>query len=398
MRKKTTPTLSLEEREALFDELEAEAEASLSPRPSLTVREHVSEPERPLYEYESDRTHKTPEEIDQEIEQMCAELLADCGKSPASEMSQKKRSSNPSKEQPSSGKNAAESSAESGANSGKITKFGTQRKRVAKLSTPDAARTLVAMVMGQEDRFGAIGGNTPYSPNTGAIVRRMVKDWLKSRYWGQAMILDSTHHLPPPDSLPDWNRLPSDVAQFFKLIAVLHHPDAIFATIRLDIDIGERAIHAKQGPCSWLAERITRALASADIDSTHMAFSIEFAPKQAKTIHKLHIHGALHIPAHLREQAKEALKQALAPLYAQHGTNEAIQLEEPHRAPDVARYIPKDETPTQNKLKRLRRTKAGNGAHRSTSEATRGGQQNYSSIKQFISGNPFLYTGCPDFS
>jgi len=28
MRKKTTPTLSLEEREALFDELEAEAEAS----------------------------------------------------------------------------------------------------------------------------------------------------------------------------------------------------------------------------------------------------------------------------------------------------------------------------------------------------------------------------------
>ncbi|MHB0817204.1 hypothetical protein ACYCFK_02805 [Stutzerimonas stutzeri] len=126
MRKKTTPTLSLEEREALFDELEAEAEASLSPRPSLTVREHVSEPERPLYEYESDRTHKTPEEIDQEIEQMCAELLADCGKSPASEMSQKKRSSNPSKEQPSSGKNAAESSAETGANSGKITKFGTQ--------------------------------------------------------------------------------------------------------------------------------------------------------------------------------------------------------------------------------------------------------------------------------
>ncbi|MBK3870186.1 hypothetical protein GFL09_21305 [Pseudomonas stutzeri] len=398
MRKKTTPTLSLEEREALFDELEAEAEASLSHRPSLTVREHVGEPERPFYEYEGDRTHKTQEEKEQEIEQMCAELLADCGKSPASAKSQKKRRSNPSAEQPSSGKNAAEPKSELRANSGKITKFGTQRKRVAKLSTPDAARSLVAIAMEQADRFGAIEGTTPYSPATGASVRRMVTSWLKSRYWGQAMILDSTHHLPPPDSLPDWNRLPSDVAQFFKLIAVLHHPDAIFATIRLDIDIGERAIHAKQGPCSWLAERITRALASADIDSTHMAFSIEFAPKQAKTIHKLHIHGALHIPAHLREQAKEALKQALAPLYAQHGTNEAIQLEEPHRAPDVARYIPKDETPTQNKLKRLRGTTTGSGAHRSTTEATRGGQQRYSNIQQFISGNPFLYAGCPDFS
>lgn len=394
MRKKTTPTLSLEEREALFDELEA----SLSPRPSLTVRERLGEPERPFYEYESDRAHKTPEEIEQEIEQMCAELLADCGKSPASEMSQKKRSSNPSKEQPSGGKNAAESSAESRANSGKITRFGTQRKRVAKLSTPDAARTLVAMVMEQAGRFGAIGGTTPYSPTTGAFVRRMVKDWLKSRYWGQAMILDSTHHLPPPDSLPDWNRLPSDVAQFFKLIAVLHHPDAIFATIRLDIDIGERAIQAKQGPCSWLAERITRALASARIDSTHMAFSIEFAPKQAKTIHRLHIHGALRIPAHLREQAKEALKEALAPLYVQHGTNEAIQLEEPHSAPDVARYIPKDEASTHHKLKRLRGTTTGSGAHRSTSEATRGGQQRYSNIQQFISENPFLYAGLPDFS
>ncbi len=106
MRKKTTPTLSLEEREALFDELEA----SLSPRPLLTVREQVGEPERPLYEYESDRTHKTPEEIDQEIEQMCAELLADCGKSPVSEHSQKKRCSNPYDEQPSSGKNADEPS------------------------------------------------------------------------------------------------------------------------------------------------------------------------------------------------------------------------------------------------------------------------------------------------
>lgn len=394
MRKKTTPTLSLEEREALFDELEA----SLSPYPSLTVREHVGEPDGPPHENESDRTHKTPEEIEQEIEQMCAELLADCGTSAASEQSQKKRSPSLGKQQASSRKNAAEPKAEPGTNSGKITKFGTQRRRVTKLSTPDAARTLVAMVMEQADRFGAIGGTTPYNPTTGAFVRRIVKDWLKSRYWGQAMILDSTHHLPTPDSLPEWNRLPSDVAQFFKLIAVLHHPDAIFATIRLDIDIGERAIQAKQGPCSWLAERITRALASAGIDSTHIAFSIEFAPKQAKTIHRLHIHGALHIPAHLREQAKKALKQALAPQYVPHGTNEAIQLQEPHSTPDVARYIPKDEAPTQNKLKRLRRTKAGSGAHRSTSEATRGGQQKYSSIKQFVSGNPFLYAGLPDFS
>ena len=52
MRKKTTPTLSLEEREALFDELEA----SLSPYPSLTIREHVGEPDGPLHENESDRT------------------------------------------------------------------------------------------------------------------------------------------------------------------------------------------------------------------------------------------------------------------------------------------------------------------------------------------------------
>lgn len=106
MRKKTTPTLSLEEREALFDELEA----SLSPYPSLTVREHVGEPDGPLHENESDRTHKTPEEIEQEIEQMCAELLADCRKPPASEQSQKKRSPSLGEQQANSGKNADERS------------------------------------------------------------------------------------------------------------------------------------------------------------------------------------------------------------------------------------------------------------------------------------------------
>ncbi|MFL9815483.1 hypothetical protein D7241_19740 [Stutzerimonas sp. VN223-3] len=72
MRETIATTLSPEEREALFDELEA----TLYHSHSLTVREHADETSS-LTEAEDDRLHKTPEELEQELDRMCDELLAE---------------------------------------------------------------------------------------------------------------------------------------------------------------------------------------------------------------------------------------------------------------------------------------------------------------------------------
>lgn len=177
-------------------------------------------------------------------------------------------------------------------------KFGRARKRAAKLRNVDETRGLAGKLRAFGYDFGAIGELllSPSSSASTKLIKDITRSWLRSRYWGDAMILSDTLDLPSPDSLPEWKRLPAEVAQFFKLMHALNQPDAVFLTSRLDPNIGELALHSERGPCDWLAERITRALRNIGLHAEHMAFSIEFAPKQAKTLHRLHIHGALCIP------------------------------------------------------------------------------------------------------
>jgi hypothetical protein len=231
------------------------------------------------------------------------------------------------------------------------------------------------------------------------LIKDTIRSWLKARYWGEAMILSATHYLPPPSSLPSWKALPSEVAQFFKLLFVLEHPDAVFATIRLDPEIGDSALEAKRGPCDWLAERLARALRETGVTAEHIAFSVEFAPRQARTLHRLHIHGAIRIPEDLRDQALAAVKKALAPSYTSHGKNQAVIFEEPRKATDVARYAPKEAAfRTEHRIIAVRGGKRGSSAHRASQAATAGGRRAYESLNQLLYGNQFSYAGMPDFS
>ncbi|HFO1357101.1 TPA: hypothetical protein ACHIU6_006234, partial [Pseudomonas aeruginosa] len=241
--------------------------------------------------------------------------------------------------------------------------------------------------------------SSPTSSTHTKLIKDTIRSWLRARYWGDAMILADSYHLPAPDSLPQWKALPAEVAQFFKLLFVLEHPDAVFVTIRLDPDIGERALASPRGPCDWLAERVNRALRKVGVTPEYLAFSIEYAPRQAKTLHRLHIHGAMRIPMDLRQHAAEALKEALAPAYTTYGKNQAIKLEKPWKTTDVARYAPKEAAfKTEHRLVIARGGKRGSSAHRAAETATVGGRSAYRQLSEIVYGNSFSYAGLPDFS
>lgn len=281
-------------------------------------------------------------------------------------------------------------------------KFGQARKRVVKLRNADESRTLAGMLTAFGCDFGAIGGLllSPTSSADTKFTRALVRSWLRSRYWGDAMILSDVLDLPWPSTLSEWKYLPADAAQFFKLLHVLAQPNAVFVTCRLDPDIGEQALHAKRGPCDWLDGRIKQALRGIGLPTEHMTFNIEFTPGQAKTLHRLHIHGAFCIPVDRRAQAADEIKKVLAPAYKTHGRNVAVKIEEPQSAPDVARYIPKEARITEPRIRKARGSKegAGAGAHRASKAATSGGRAAYQAMNQLVYGNPFSYAGLPDFS
>lgn len=306
---------------------------------------------------------------------------------------------------PKTGKNSADSIGQSGAagkDSRKITKIDQKKKRIAKLRDLDESRALAGLATSLGCDFVAIGESLLSSPTSSThtkLIKDTIRSWLRARYWGDAMILADTYHLPAPDSLPQWKALPAEVAQFFKLLFVLEHPDAVFVTIRLDPDIGERALASPRGPCDWLAERVNRALRKAGVNPEYLAFSIEYAPRQAKTLHRLHIHGAMRIPIDLRHNAAEALKEALAPAYTTHGKNQAIKLEKPWKTTDVARYAPKEAAfKTEHRLVIARGGKRGSSAHRAAETATIGGRSAYRQLSEIVYGNSFSYAGLPDFS
>lgn len=279
-------------------------------------------------------------------------------------------------------------------------KSGRRRKGVAKLRNADESRALTGMLAAFGCDFGAIG-ELLLSPTSSAdtkFTRGLVKSWLRSRYWGDAMILSDVLDLPWPSTLSEWKQLPADVAQFFKLLHVLSQTNAVFVTCRLDMDIGEQAMLAPRGPCDWLAGRIRLALRGIGLPTEHMTFNIELAPGQAKTLHRLHIHGAFCIPVDRRAQAVDEIKKVLAPAYKTHGRNVAVKIEEPQSAPDVARYIPKEARITEPRIRKARGSKKGAGAHRASQAATSGGRAVYQAMNQLVYGNPFSYAGLPDFS
>ncbi|RJG12602.1 hypothetical protein D3879_04760 [Pseudomonas cavernicola] len=262
-------------------------------------------------------------------------------------------------------------------------KFGTTRKRTVKLQAPQEAWTLAIITGILSTDFGAIS-NSPFTH----FQQKLARDWLRTRYWGEVIILNP----PQVDDLPEWDDLPADVKHFFKLSYLLSQPGAQFFTIRLDPSIGEKALAAPRGPSDWLADKIKRALESVGVPADQIAFVLEFAPKQAKTLHKLHIHGALCIPAEMLERASEALKKALAPEYTHHGRNKAVMLEAPRKVADVAKYVVKESKITKDRiirlLNQLHATNHGKGAnpHRASEIATAGGRAIYTNLRSSLFG------------
>lgn len=260
-------------------------------------------------------------------------------------------------------------------------KPGTTRKRLAKLRSPQEAWTLAVAAGLRRNGFGAIS-NYPFAH----IQQLFAKSWLRSRYWGGAIALNSA----PVDDLPDWDDLPADVKHFFKLLHLLNQPGAQFFTIRLDPSIGERALAAARGPADWLADKIKRALESVGVSADQIAFALEFAPKQARTLHRLHIHGALCVSAEMLGRVAKALVDALAPEYKHHGTNAAIKLEAPAKVRDVAKYVVKESGITKNRLIRLLNQNnatdhpKGANPHRASTSATAGGRMLYNDLRSAL--------------
>ncbi|WP_202370611.1 hypothetical protein [Pseudomonas sp. MWU318] len=263
-------------------------------------------------------------------------------------------------------------------------KFGTARKRIAKLHSPQNAWTLAAIAGFLSIGFGAIS----YYPLS-QYQRQLARSWLRSKYWGRAIILNPSRVV----DLPEWDDLPADVKHFFKLSYLLSQPGTQFVTIRLDARIGEKALAAPRGPADWLANKIKRALESVAIPLNHIAFALEFAPKQARTLHKLHIHGALRIPSEMAKIASIALTKALAPDYKQHGTNEAVRLESPSKAGDIAKYVVKEYKITKERIIALqdqgRANNHINGANplRASEAVTVGGRSIYDCLRRSLLDN-----------
>lgn len=262
-------------------------------------------------------------------------------------------------------------------------KSRSTRKRTAKLHNPQEAWTLAIVSGLLNSEFGAIGD---YPSNH--YQQQSARSWLRSRYWGQAITLNP----PKVNDLLEWDDLPADVKHFFKLSHLLSQPGALFITIRFDPEIGEKALRSARGPADWLAYKIKRALESVGIPADQIAFALEFAPGQAKTLHKLHIHGALCIPVEMLERASEALTAALAPKYKQHGTNSAVKLETPEKVGDVAKYVVKESRLTKDRVIRLlnqyhnSNTNKGSNPHRASAIATAGGRAIYNNLRDSLFG------------
>ncbi|MGA0644413.1 hypothetical protein ACO3H2_06810 [Pseudomonas aeruginosa] len=393
MQQKTGHTLSEEEREALFDELEATLYPDTSH--SLAIKEHANEIGIPP-QVESERLHKTPEELDRELDEMCDELLAKyCRPSapllPGPAASEKHKpvflpdtapkpegwatfaSADPSANEeyePSflpvnaskANEWAAFSSSDSGsrkrshakksaepatAPSGVDAKNG--KRRTASIRFPNAHKAgLLANFQGMREQGVAAISELDPDLDHEQIAQIEAKisfiEQVAQSYAGKGS-----------GKLADWSKhVPAEIKQFFRLLWLARQPDAVAVTIRLDHRTATKALAAKRGPANHLAGIIQRTLAKLGI-STDLAFNLEYTHGASTENHPLHLHGIMRIPADRIEEVRLALRSALAEGYRQRFGNLAVHVAEISNPRWWAGYCTKEHGISADILKKARR-------------------------------------------
>lgn len=154
--------------------------------------------------------------------------------------------------------------------------------------------------------------------------------------------------------LADWSKhVPAEIKQFFRLLWLARQTDAVAVTIRLDHRTATRALDAKRGPANHLAGIIQRTLAKLGI-STDLAFNLEYTHGASTGNHPLHLHGLVRIPADRIEEARLALRSALAEGYRQRFNNLAVHIEAINNPRWWAGYCTKEHEISADILKKAR--------------------------------------------
>lgn len=392
MRQKTGHTLSEEEREALFDELEA----TLYPDSghSLLIKEHVDEIDIPP-QVESERFHKTPEELDRELDEMCDELLAKYRRPSASSLSgpAEKEENEPaflpvntpkpegwaafSTADPSANEEyepsflpvnaskpidwAAFSAPASGTRKRSLAKKSAEpatapsgvdakngKRRTASIRFPNAHKAgLLANFQGMREQGVAAISELDPDLDHEQIAQIEAKisfiDQVAQSYAGKGS-----------GKLADWPKhVPAEIKQFFRLLWLARQPDAVAVTIRLDRRTATKALDAKRGPANHLAGIIQRTLIKLGI-STDLAFNLEYTHGASTENHPLHLHGIVRIPADRIEEVRLALRSALAEGYRQRFGNLAVHIAEISNPRWWAGYCTKEHKISADILKKAR--------------------------------------------
>lgn len=154
--------------------------------------------------------------------------------------------------------------------------------------------------------------------------------------------------------LADWSKhVPAEIKQFFRLLWLARQPDAVAVTIRLDHRTATTALDAKRGPANHLAGIIQRTLAKLGI-STDLAFNLEYTHGASTENHPLHLHGIVRIPADRIEEARQALRSALAEGYRQRFGNLAVHVAQISNPRWWAGYCTKEHGISADILKKAR--------------------------------------------
>lgn len=422
MHQKIDTELSPEEREALFDELEA---TLYSPH-ALIIREQP-ENECPS-ETLSSRHHTTPEELDRELEDMCEELLADCLQRPTEEAtslqaeqsiqateqdeqpngdfpqtnmqtpqrrfsaSVKPDSTSAPNEKALTCKNAAST------RSGDFPQETPDLRAGKKRCTPGLAGVLVNLHRGHQSTLAVLGELQALNDSCRDSVDTKIKDEIGRRTAASEFQKSLARSAASGVALPDWERrLPSDTKRAFALLALAQHPDAKSISFRLGHEVAEAAMRAQNGPTDYLARILQR------LGLVQMVFALERSASASDENNPYHIHGVAIIPAALLDElTRESigadgkpkpskLRAALAPPpnsgstppirgYRQRGHNKAIDIQTARTAGSWFQYITKEFDFTAHYLE-----SRPDYASRS---ATQAGRALYESIRRWITTKP----------
>lgn len=421
MQQKTGHTLSKEEREALCDELEA----TLYPDTghSLLIKERADEIDIPL-QVESERLHKTPEELNRELDEMCDELLAKYRRPSAPSLPGPAEKDEPAflpVNTPKPEGWAAFSTADPSANEEYEPSFlpvnaskpkdwaafstpasGTRKRSLAKKSAGPA--TVSSGVDAKNGKRRAASIRLPNAHKAGllanfqgmreqgvAAISELDPD-LDHEQIAQieakiSFIIRVAQSYAGKDSgkLADWSKhVPAEIKQFFRLLWLARQPDAVAVTIRLDHRTATKALDAKRGPANHLAAIIQRTLAKLGI-STDLAFNLEYTHGASTENHPLHLHGIVRIPADRIEEARQALRSALAGGYRQRFNNLAVHIEAISNPRWWAGYCTKEHEISADILKKARGK--GTAPDYACDSARGGGKTLYESVGGLFSND-----------